>query len=107
MGFEDSVSKYAGYFILIVVGFSLIAVLYPEAADSGDQLNDTNMCENNGCFYNSSRTLECTANNETGADTTACANSGTTFPFSELLAGGGVVFIVMAAGILIYFLRRK
>jgi len=103
-------SKYAMILIVAIVGFSLFAALYPEAASAGDGVGDEGMCEDNGCFYNDSRTVDCTASNETSADTTACAATGYStggFPLGGLFASGGIVFIVIAAAILMLYLKKS
>ena len=56
----SNMQKYGMIFILVVVGFSLLAALYPEASSAGDSVGDEGMCEDNSCFYNSSRTIMCT-----------------------------------------------
>lgn len=102
--------KYLGIFIGVVMLFSIIAAIYPTASDAGDGLTDEGMCENNACFYNSSRTTECTVSNETSFDTTLCTSAGYAeggLPLGSLFAGGGVVFIVIAAGLLFYALKKK
>lgn len=102
--------KYAAIFVGVVVLFTALAELYPEAASAGDQLNESNMCSSAGCFYNASRTsIPCTANNLTSADTTTCSTAygSTGFPLSGLFAGAGVLFVILAAGVLIFVIKRK
>lgn len=105
----SGIQRYGMILIVIIVGMSLFAALYPEASEAGDSIGDEGMCENNACFYNASRTLACTANNETPADTTACAAAGYAtggFPLAGLAASGGVLFIVIAASILWVYLKK-
>jgi len=108
--------KYAMILIVAIVGFSLFAALYPEASSAGDGVSDEGMCENNNCFYNVSRTggalgaYQCTANNETNIDNSTCTASGYQtggLPLAGLFAGGGIMFIVIAAGILMLYLRKS
>ena len=105
----EAQSKYIGIFIGIVVLFSVIAVLYPEASDAGDSLSDESMCGEAGCFFNDSRTIECTSSNVTAGDTTVCATGygANGFPLAGLFAGGGVVFLVLAAGLIYFIIKRK
>ena len=103
-------SKYAMILIVAIVGFSLFAALYPEASAAGDGVGDEGMCEDSSCFYNASRTVDCTASNETSDDTTACAATGYStggFPLGGLFASGGIVFIVIAASILMLYLKKS
>jgi len=102
-------NKYVGIFVGIIVLFSIIAVLYPEAESAGNSLNDSNMCSEAGCFYNSSRTVECTANNVTAGDTTLCTTGygAEGFPLSGLFAGGGVLFVIIAAGMLFVVIKKR
>jgi len=107
---NEALAKYGMIFILVIVGFSLFAALYPEAADAGTGLGDEGMCENNACFYNSSRTTDCTNSNETAQDTTACTASGYVtggFPLGNLFVGGGVLFVVIAAAILMFYIKKR
>ena len=110
------VSKFAMVLIVAIVGFSLFAALYPEAADAGDGVGEEGLCENNACFYNVSRTggalgaFVCTPNNETPQDNTTCTADGYVsggFPLASLFAGGGVMFLVLAAVILMLYLRKS
>ena len=106
----DLFKKYGMIFILVIVGFSLVAALYPEATAATDSVNASNMCASASCFYNASRTTDaCTTTNTTPDDTTLCASAGqgAAFPLSGLVAGGGVLFIVIAAGLLMMYLRKS
>ena len=106
-------SKYWGIFILVIVGLSLVAALYPEASDATDSVSDEGMCTAaTSCFYNATRgtVFTCTANNLTPQDTTVCADPGYAnggFPLSGLVAGGGVLFIVLAAGLLMLYIKKS
>ena len=106
-------SKYAMILIVAIVGFSLFAALYPEASSAGDGVSDEGMCSAaSGCFFNDTRGTDytCTANNLTPEDTTVCADSGYAqggLPLGGLFAGGGVMFIVIAAAILMLYLRKS
>ena len=101
--------RYGFILILVIIGFSLLAALYPVASTAGTGLGEESMCSSASCFYNSSRTTAaCTNTNTTPADTTECtaasfASGG--FPLASLFAGGGVLFLVLAAGILMYYLK--
>ena len=106
----QGIVKYGMIFILVIVGFSLFAALYPTASDAGTGLGDEGMCENNGCFYNSSRTVDCTNSNETSDDAVACTDSGYVtggFPLGSLFVGGGVLFVVLAASILMLYIKKS
>lgn len=113
---DDKLAKYGLIFVLVIVGFSLFAALYPLAGSAGDSLGDENMCTENGCFFNESRlggalgSTLCTAANTTSGDNASCTASGYVtggFPLSSLFAGGGVIFIILAAAILMFYLKKR
>lgn len=95
--------------ILVTVLFSAYAEIMPSAQDSGDKLGDEYRCNtvaeaSSTCFYNASRATDCTENNKTAADTTAC----TTFksvPLSGLFGTGAVVFIVVMCFLLVLVIK--
>ena len=62
--------KYIGIFIGVTVLFLVVAELYPEAADAGDDLNESGL------------------------------------PLGSLFVSGGVVFVILAAGILYAVLKK-
>jgi len=99
--------------VLIVILFQVYAAVVPTAQEQGDAIGDESICEGASCFYNSSRTIACTANNETGDDTDVCADSAAAngIPLSGLFSGSGVVFIVVMAMLLVMvvgsLLKRK
>ena len=81
----------------IILLFTIVGELMPEAMDAGDSLNDSNMCVSAGCVYNaSSAVCQRTANFSQGL----CATS-TGIPLNGLLAGGGIVFIIAMAFVLL------
>ena len=107
MTISKKIAPMIALFIGVVILFSAIAALYPEAADAGDQLNASNQCSKASCFYNDSRTAVCTTVNTTPDDTTACRGSGDVgVPLGSLFAGGGIVFLLLAA-VLLYLVLRK
>ena len=61
---NNTIEKYIGVGIGMVVLFLVIAAIYPDMADAGDDLNASG------------------------------------FPLGSLFVGGGVVFIILAAGLL-------
>ena len=65
-----SIGKWIGVFIGITVLFLVVAELYPEASDAGDDLNESGL------------------------------------PLGSLFVGGGVVFVILAAGILFVVIKR-
>jgi len=116
MANTEGLVKYGMIFILVIVGFSLFAAIYPSASDAGDRLTDEGMCDNAACFFNDSRTggalgaTFCTAANTTSEDNASCtASSYTTggFPLGSLFAGGGVLFVVLAASILMLYIKKS
>ena len=106
----QGIVKYGMIFILVIVGFSLFAAIYPTASDAGDRLGDEGMCGNAACFFNDSRTVTCTNDNTTAADTTGCTASNYYpggFPLGQLFVGGGVLFLVLAASILMLYIKKS
>ena len=106
----NAIVKYGMIFILVIVGFSLFAALYEPAADAGDRLGDEGMCSNAACFFNDSRTVTCTNDNTTADDTTGCTASNYYpggFPLSGLFIGGGLIFLVLAASILMLYIKKS
>ena len=85
--------------ILAVVFLTSAAALYTPLTTVG--LSTTELCTNSGCFYNSSRTTECTTSNMTSADTTQCTVVGSAMPFSGMFGSGGVVLLAFAAMVVI------
>lgn len=93
--------------ILIVVLFQSYAEIMPEAQDSGDTLGDEYQCEtaaSTTCFYNASRAIACTENNETAGDTTVCT-SYEAIPLGGVFSGTGVIFVVVMAALLILVVK--
>ena len=104
----ENIKKWGAIFIGIIVLFTATASIYDDASDAGDQLNASNLCAEASCFYNGSRTVACTQTNTTPADTTVCASSYSEgFPLAGLFGAGGVVFLLLAVGILFYVIKRK
>lgn len=89
--------------VLIVIGvvilMSAAAVLLPALNATG--LNASDLCTNNGCFYNSSRSADCTPDNTTSDDTATCLNPGAIMPLGGLVNSNGVVPLVFGAVIVI------
>lgn len=107
-------NKVIGIGVGILIIFTLIAALYPSMADESDKLTAEGNCEaaSTTCFYNASRTIDCTENNETPTDTTECtANNYVRTGLNESFGSEGVIFIVMGItlfiGIVLLVIRLK
>ncbi len=87
--------------ILIVIIFQVYASVVPEAQTAGDNLNDTNRCNDVGCFYNVSEDADTPCRNTTGNVTSACTAGSQTIPLAGLFSGTGVVFLIVMAALLI------
>lgn len=91
--------------ILVVIGVVILmtaaASLLPVLNASG--LNSSDLCTgaSPACFYNASRSTDCTANNETPADTITCGSAGAEMPLSPLFNQDGVIPLVFGAAIVI------
>ncbi len=102
--------------IIIVIGvvilMSAAAVLLPELNSAG--LNSSDLCASASCFYNSSRSVDCTGTNTTPTDTAECTTAGGTMPLSSLFNTSGImplvfgaVVIIMAILFLLLIFRKK
>lgn len=99
------VYKWIGLGIGLVVLLAIVAELAPEAREAGDELNDSNICNNNGCFYNSSTSV-CQVNS---SNTAGCENANSV-PLGSLFGGSGVVMVLIMAAVfigIIYAVRLK
>ena len=90
--------------VVILVLFTAYSTIVPDAGDAGDELGDEARCGDVGCFWNDSRATDCTANNLTAGDTTACA-SNYEVPLSGLFSSSGIVFIIIMAMLLIVIVK--
>ncbi|MBD3234004.1 MAG: hypothetical protein GF315_09810 [candidate division Zixibacteria bacterium] len=85
---------YATIILGIVIFFSVIAQLVPTAMDAGDQLNTSEQCLSQGGYFN---------HTDTSCDVSASdptAYEYNTTPLSALFSGGGIVFIVIMASVI-------
>jgi len=89
--------------VIVVIGvvilMSAAAVLLPVLNAAG--LNSSDLCTDNGCFYNASRTNDCSSVNTTPADTSGCTNAGAEMPLSGLFNTTGLMPLVFGASILV------
>ena len=84
----------------IVVFFTLLSTLVPEAQTAGDGLNVSNICIDAGGYYN--KTLaDCTVS----ASNPTLIATGDPIPFSTLFASGGVIFLVIMATVVMLVIR--
>lgn len=88
--------------VALVIAFNVLSSLLPEVQDAGDQLNKTNRCEAEGCYFNASANstaFECI----TGVDDQTVCSDYKTVPLSGLLGTGGIVVLIIMAmfGVLI------
>src|SRR4030067_2799092 len=84
----DSIRTAIIAIVMLVVMFKLYASLVPEAMGAGDELTDTARCSAVGCFWNDTRTIDCTQHNYTIGDDGTCANYQ--IPLGGLFSGSGV-----------------
>ena len=87
--------------VLLVVLFRLYAQLVPEAQSAGDDLNASNYCIDQGCYYNTSGANTC---GEVANGSEPC-DSGGTLAFGGLFSSDGVVFIVIMAALIIVVVK--
>lgn len=85
--------------ISIVIILAVSEVIIPEAQSAGDSLNETNQCARVGCLFNTSNNV-C----QVGVDDSSGCGVNTTVPLSGLFSGGGVVFVIIMASILLIIL---
>ena len=90
--------------IIIIVGLVVVMNVAGETVDdintAGASIGAEAQCGDQGGFWNSSRTIDCTANNVTGGDTTPLTGFNEA-PLSGLFASNGVVTLLFMAGLLI------
>jgi len=107
---NKAVNTFIVAIVTVIVLFAAYTAIYPTAAEAGDAMNDSNQCSDASCFYNASRSIACTANNVTAGDTASCTTANS-IPLSGLFSGTGVLFIIIAAalmiGIVLGFIRKK
>ena len=89
--------------IIIIIGLVVVMNVAGETVDdintAGNSIAPETQCGTNSCFWNSSRTIDCTANNVTSGDTTGCAIQDA--PLGGLFATNGIVTLLFMAGLLI------
>ena len=90
-------TKWTAVIVGLLILFSIASALLPEAQSAGDGLSDTNLCNNNGCFYNATQATPCTAS--AGDQATACPQGTSSFPLSSLFSGTGVLFLIISAAL--------
>lgn len=97
-----------GILVGIVVLFKIVGGVIPEAqpsadvlAQSGTELTDSTVCASVGCFWNATRSVDCTKTNVTALDTTVCANTRKAIPLGSLFGRSGVMILVLMAGLLL------
>ena len=80
-------------FLIMVV--TIIGATAVNVDNSTEAMTIDARCTAGGCFWNDSRTTDCTANNVTGGDSTACttAHSNTVYPLEGLFNSGGVIIL--------------
>ena len=78
MELTNTVGKWFGIIIGIVVLFGAMAVLIPDAQTAGDSINTSANCDWNGSAY------------------VDCDN----LPFASFFTSGGLIFLVIMAGLL-------
>lgn len=102
--------------VLLVMVVSIIGATVTTVDSAGDDITQDQRCTDGGCFFNATRTLDCTANNETSVDTTACsvAHSNTAFALEGLFNTGGVVTLlflgsalVLTVGLAFKYIKHK
>lgn len=104
----NAFQKYGMIVILCIVGFTLLAALYPEASSAGDSLNATNDCVNRGCYYNTSGLFDEDCYTNSNSNVTCASGGGNSgLPLGGLFASGGVLFIVISAVVLLYYLKKS
>ncbi len=90
----------------IVILLSVFASLVPITQSAGDDLGDENQCTRTGCFFNATSnatTSDCTTQ---AGNSITCATS-TGIPLSTLFAGGGVLFLIVMAGLFLLVLKGQ
>ena len=85
--------------MVIVILFQVYAEVVPEAQDAGNLMNDSQICTAAGCTFNASGSPSTCQVNTT--NTSECASSYSYVPLGGLVAGSGLVFAVIMAGLLI------
>lgn len=99
-------SKAINFTVLAIIAVLAVVILMTAAvpllaAMNNSGLSPTDRCEDSGCFYNASRTIDCTATNTTPTDTGTCTEVGSTMPLSSMFASDGVMPLVFGAVVII------
>ncbi len=90
--------------ITIVILFNLFSSLMPEVQSAGTELQDSDICAESGCFFNSTLTPSCVINSSQEG-TGFCQNDFNTIPLSSLFSSTGVVVLLLMVFLLIGVLR--
>jgi hypothetical protein len=96
-----------GILVAIVVLITIVTVIGSTATTvntAADGITQDARCTATGCFWNESRTVDCTAANVTTGDTTPCgtATSNGAYPLEGLFNTGGLVTLLfIAVGLLL------
>lgn len=85
--------------LAIVILFQVYAEVVPDAQDAGNDMNDSQICEAAGCTYNASGSPSTCQVNTT--NTTECAADYQYIPLGGMVAGSGIAFTIIMAGLLI------
>ncbi len=85
--------------IAVVIFMTAMATLLPAFNSSG--LNESQLCGGAGCFFNASRTVDCTTTNQTPDDTVQCIEAGASMPLSGFFNTSGVMPLVFGAMVII------
>lgn len=83
--------------ITVVLILNIYSEVVPEAISSGNQMNDSQICESASCYYNDATSV-CQVNS---TNTTGCENSYKYIPLGGLFSGSGIVFIIIMGALLI------
>ncbi len=91
--------------LTMVIGLILVVSIYGETVeeviDASNATSPDFRCMDNGCFWNESRTLDCTAVNTSGNDATQCATQWTA-PLDGLFDDNGIIpLMFLGAGLMV------
>ena len=100
---EGQVQKFLLGIVAVLILLSVIGATIGTIDTSTDEIGVDQRCDAAACFYNSSRTVDCTASNVTAGDTTACADTTTQGAFlgESLFTGGLLTTIVLLVSLMI------
>lgn len=87
--------------VIFVIGiFNITSAGVPVIQTAGDSLNDTNLCNTAGCFYNASVTPSC-ANSSLNQSLIACPTGQHSAQFNTFFGGSGIIILAIMAMIVI------